>query len=68
MKRRSSWARRGGSETTGGDEIMVDVRAAGGVVDDRDDELEGSLLGSFGMDKEEGEAALQDMVARFGVE
>ena len=47
---------------------MADVRAAGGVVDDRDNELEGSLLDSFGMDEEEGEAALQDMVARFGVE
>ena len=47
---------------------MVDVRAAGGVVDDRDDGLEGSLLDSFGMGEEEGDTALQDMVARFGVE
>ena len=38
---------------TGGDEIMVDVRAAGGEVDNRDDGLEVSLLDSFGEDEEE---------------
>ena len=47
---------------------MVDVRAAGGEVDDRDNDLDGSLLDSFGMDGEEGAAVLQDMVVRFIVE
>ena len=58
---------REGLGKTDGDEFVVDVRPAGGEVDNRDDGLEVSLLDSFGEDEEEEVAQLIDIIARLGV-